>query len=117
MLLEGQQHLMEVTMCEMKYCKRGYGYPKVKKVEKKLEANMPKTNRVGKDDEEGQFNIPQDIRDLAKAQDRIRVSASTLVALMDEADEALNGDSNDAEHDALFSIREQLSDLFEGEGD
>jgi hypothetical protein len=71
------------------------------------------TNRVGKDDDEGQFSIPVEIRELAKAQDPIRIKAATLVAMMDEADEALNGDSNDAEHDALFSLREQLSELFE----
>lgn len=72
------------------------------------------TNRVGMDDEEGQFNVPEDIRERAKSLPRVAIRASTLIEMMDEADEALNGDSNDAEHDALFSLREQLSNLFEG---
>jgi len=72
------------------------------------------TGRVGNNDEEGQFNVPQDIRESAKDLEPIKIKAATLIALMGEADDALNGDSNDAEHDALFSIREQLSELYEG---
>ena len=32
-----------------------------------------------------------------------------LKAALDEADEALGGDSNDAEHDALYSVRETIA--------
>lgn len=35
----------------------------------------------------------------------------TLKAALDEADEALGGDSNDAEHDALYSVRETIAGL------
>jgi hypothetical protein len=44
---------------------------------------------------------------------KIVVTAGELVALLNEADEALDGDSNDAEHDALYSIRESLSEIVE----
>jgi len=63
------------------------------------------------------FKIPEDIRRRAKKDAklgvRIQMTPEEIVALMDEADKALNGDSNDAEHDALYSIREQLSGIFE----
>ena len=36
---------------------------------------------------------------------------ATLKAALDEADEALGGDSNDAEHDALYSVREAIAGL------
>jgi len=71
-----------------------------------------KLSRLGVDDDG--FKIPEDIRRAAKAsRGFIKLAPAELVALMDEADEALNGDSNDAEHDALFSLREQLSEIFE----
>jgi hypothetical protein len=35
----------------------------------------------------------------------------TLQGMLDEADAALGGDSNDAEHDALYSIRETIAGL------
>lgn len=72
------------------------------------------TKRQANSDDNDRFIIPPDIRRRAAARtDRIMIKPATLIALMDEADEALNGDSNDAEHDALFSIREQLSELYE----
>lgn len=43
----------------------------------------------------------------------VRVGPDELVNMLDIADEALNGDSNDAEHDALFRIRTILSGIFE----
>jgi hypothetical protein len=39
------------------------------------------------------------------------LSLPELNALIDSADKALDGDSNDAEHDALYSIREHLADM------
>ena len=36
-----------------------------------------------------------------------------LKAALDEADEALGGDSNDAEHDALYSVRETIAGLLD----
>jgi hypothetical protein len=39
------------------------------------------------------------------------IDLKKLVALIDKADDALDGDSNDAEHDALYYIREAPADL------
>jgi hypothetical protein len=36
-----------------------------------------------------------------------------IMGLMAKADKALNGTSNDAEHDALYEIREALSEAYE----
>ena len=64
--------------------------------------------------DENTMTIPDDIVARAKAsKDEIVVTPSELVALMQTADEALNGDSNDAEHDALYELREELSEIFE----
>lgn len=41
----------------------------------------------------------------------LEIDLAELNALIDEADAALDGDSNDAEHDALYSIREKLAEL------
>lgn len=63
------------------------------------------------------FTIPPSVQTRAKAATtkgrRIWLTPTELIDLLNQADEALNGDSNDAEHDALFAIREQLSDFFE----
>jgi hypothetical protein len=44
---------------------------------------------------------------------KVHVTPDEIVQQLDVADKALNGDSNDAEHDALFAIREWMSELFE----
>jgi hypothetical protein len=41
----------------------------------------------------------------------IKITVKELNALIDKADKALDGDSNDAEHDALYSLRETLSEM------
>lgn len=41
------------------------------------------------------------------------VQASELTELLAEADAALDGDSNDAEHDALYSLRVSLAEWIE----
>jgi len=53
------------------------------------------------------------VRRAKKSKQVISVTPEELISLMQEADKALDGDSNDDEHDALYSIREQLSDIFE----
>ena len=40
-----------------------------------------------------------------------------LRAMLDEADKALGGDSNDAEHDALYSLREIIAGLLGDDSD
>jgi len=63
------------------------------------------------------FRIPRDIILKARGADkkgvRFLVSPVELIRLMRIADRALNEDSNDAEHDALYEIRETLSDIYE----
>ena len=44
---------------------------------------------------------------------RVKVKPSDLLDLIRSADRALNSGSNDAEHDALYAIRENLSEIFE----
>jgi hypothetical protein len=47
----------------------------------------------------------------------VLIPSRALCALIDNADQALDGDSNDIEHDALYYIREQLADfLWKGVG-
>ena len=41
----------------------------------------------------------------------ILLKLSEVNALIDEADKALDGDSNDAEHDALYALREKLAEF------
>ena len=43
-------------------------------------------------------------------QEHIKLSLAELSELIDAADVALDGDSHDAEHDALYSLREQLAE-------
>lgn len=45
-----------------------------------------------------------------KGSENVTVKLVELNRLIDLADAALDGDSNDAEHDALYSIRESLAD-------
>jgi hypothetical protein len=44
-------------------------------------------------------------------------AAEELLGMLAEADEALGGDSNDAEHDALYSLRESIAGLLGVDGD
>ncbi len=47
---------------------------------------------------------------MSQPKDTVEISLTELKALIDCADKALNGDSNDDEHDALYEIREMLAD-------
>jgi len=71
------------------------------------------TSRTGE-----KFRLSEDVRKKAIEATikghRILVEPLEMVVLMDTADRALNGDSCDAEHDALYLIREKLSAIFEG---
>lgn len=42
---------------------------------------------------------------------KVSMTLRELNALIDKADKALDGDSNDAEHDALYALRETLADM------
>lgn len=60
------------------------------------------------------FTIPPDVVKMAKkSKALIRVTPKELLDLIRKADKALNGGSNDAEHDALYEIREEISNLYE----
>lgn len=63
------------------------------------------------------YNVPKAVKTKAaratKEGVKILVTPKELVERMSAADKALNGDSNDAEHDALFDLREWLSEVFE----
>lgn len=71
-----------------------------------------KTSRKGE-----VFVMPRDIvlrsRKATKRGIKFLVSPAEIMRLMTIADRALNGDSNDAEHDALYEIRELLSVIYE----
>ena len=41
----------------------------------------------------------------------VTMRLTELNALIDKADRALDGDSNDAEHDALYDLRETLAEM------
>jgi len=41
--------------------------------------------------------------------EKVWLEVAEIIDLLNEADKALNGDSNDAEHDALYSLRESLA--------
>lgn len=68
-----------------------------------------------RDNEE--FDLPKDVVKRASEETscgvRISVTPAELVEQMKAADEALNGNSNDAEHDVLTKIREWISEVFE----
>jgi hypothetical protein len=63
------------------------------------------------------YYLPQDIVAQAKTDTtrgvKIQVTPEELVRRCKAADRALNGDSNDAEHDALYELREWLSEVLE----
>lgn len=63
------------------------------------------------------FTVPKDIlkraRRLTKKGKRLLFTPVEILQMMDVADRALNGDSNDDEHDALFTLREELSEAYE----
>jgi hypothetical protein len=63
------------------------------------------------------YNLPKATvtkahRDFRRGE-RIRVGPVEIVNRLREIDRALNGDSNDDEHDALYTIREWLSGVLE----
>jgi len=64
-----------------------------------------------------QVALPNDVVSQARIDTqrnvRIEVTPQELVDLMKDADRALNGDSNDAEHEALYRIREWMSEIIE----
>lgn len=84
----------------------------MKKIKREIKGKAYPTER-----DRERFEIPGDIYRRASADTkkgvRIKVSPRELMILMNHADEALNGDSNDAEHDALYDIRQELSEIFE----
>ena len=45
------------------------------------------------------------------ALEKVTLTLAELNALIDAADVAVDGDSHDAEHDALYSLREQLAEM------
>ena len=78
------------------------------------------TDRVETEDEEGDsrpFIMPPDIigRSVIETKRGVKITVTPheLMQQMRAADVALNGDSNDAEHDALYELRGWLSDVYE----
>jgi hypothetical protein len=63
------------------------------------------------------FNVPKDIvaraRKNTKKGEKIFFTPTEIVEMLRDADAALNGDSNDDEHDALYQLRETLSAVYE----
>lgn len=63
------------------------------------------------------FVMPKDIvrraEQATKKGNTIKFTPIEILDAMKQADDALNGYSNDAEHDALYSLREWLSDCYE----
>lgn len=63
------------------------------------------------------FTMPKDIVARASVETRrgvkIHLNPHEMVMTMRQIDLALNGDSNDVEHDALSIVREWLSEVFE----
>lgn len=63
------------------------------------------------------YKLPESVRQKArqdhKAGKAFTIRPNELIAQIDAADKALNGTSNDAEHEALFFLREFLSDVLE----
>lgn len=64
-----------------------------------------------------QFILPDDVIEQAKMDMmrgvKVTIDPQELVRRMKHADDALNGDSNDAEHDALYALRAWLSEILE----
>lgn len=73
-----------------------------------------------REDENGKFALPVDLQEEAKSDTvrgvKIMVTPEEIVRRMKQADRVLSGDSNDAEHDALYDLREWLSEIFEDPG-
>ena len=67
--------------------------------------------------EDGKFVLPRDIisraKKATKAGEMVLITPLELTRLLQEMDAALNGDSNDEEHDALYEAREKLSEVLE----
>ena len=78
------------------------------------------TERVEEVDEEGEgrpFIMPPDIigRSVIETKRGVKITVTPheLMQQMREADIALNGDSNDAANEALYALREWLSEVYE----
>lgn len=73
------------------------------------------TSRDLSDDD--QFTVPKEVEErakmLTKAGVLISLNPKEVVNVMQTLDLALNGDSNDDEHDALYWVREWLSKAYE----
>lgn len=64
------------------------------------------------------FNLDQNANAAAIAEaqrngTKVWFEVAEIFALLDKADAALNGDSNDKEHDCLFSVRESIANVYE----
>ena len=70
-----------------------------------------------KTDKNDQFVLPDDVVRKARIDTRngvrISISPEEVLTQIAMADRALNGDSNDSEHDVLCALREWLSDVYE----
>jgi len=68
-------------------------------------------------DTDDSFAIPLEVvRRAAEATQRgmtIRITPDEIIEMMTLADLALNGSSNDSEHDALYDLRVRLSEFYE----
>lgn len=68
-------------------------------------------------DSDGQFVMPADVivkaRKLTRDGVLITISPAALINRIVNADDALNSSSNDSEHDALYYLREWLSEIYE----
>lgn len=69
------------------------------------------------EDDDDQYKLPSKVRRQAKEDAKkgleIKVAPLELIEQIDKADKALNGDSNDDEHDALWEIREWIAAVLE----
>lgn len=67
------------------------------------------------DEEDDDYSIGKDVRTKAKRDEKaglhVNLGPLEIVEMIDTADKALNGDSNDDEHDALVEIRQYLSNI------
>lgn len=78
---------------------------------------MPEETTKRKENDQNKFAIEPDIIERAvrasKTGERVAVTPIELIQMMNEIDKAINADSGDAEADALATVREKLSELFE----
>lgn len=66
------------------------------------------------DDDSTNGDVGPDLTDLLREPDApVRVMRHELLAALSAADVALDGDSNDDEHDALYELRETVADWLE----